>query len=290
MATRYGDTGEPIKQLQRNLLANGYALPQYGADGFLGDETWNALRAFSKDRGLGWTPEVPPAVMSALALPPVQVVDLTALQSNPPHASSKFKLDSTGKVVTRDPRTITGIVLHQTACWYGVSSSQIAASGGDKHAALHARSLEVACHLIAFDGKSAGLDCGHTVQPNPLDWYVYHANTANNLAIGVECEGVYPGLVVQGGVAPSARLVQAARDAVRAAVEQGRAAGMPIEFIWAHRQSSLSRRADPGESLWRSVVLEYAVPVLGLRTETARTWGDGLPIPVQWDPFGVGSY
>lgn len=287
---RYGDFGDSVKQIQLSLIANGYPLPKYGADGHLGDETWNALRSYARDHKLPWTPEVPPETVYALTPPPVQIVDLTNLQTNPPSASSKFKLGSDGKVVVRDPRTVNGIVLHQTYCWYGVSSSQIAAAGGDKHLALHKRSLGVACHLIAFDGKGADLSCGHAVWPNPLEWYVYHANSANSVSIGIETEGVYPGLVSQGGTMPSSRVIQAARDAVKFAVEKGRAAGMPIEYIWAHRQSSADRRADPGESLWRAVVLEYAVPVLGLRTETARTWGDGMPIPVQWDPNGVGNY
>ena len=66
---------------------------------------------------------------------------------------------------------------------------------------------------------------------------------------------------------------------------------MPIEFIWAHRQSSASRRSDPGQSLWQEVVLAYAVPVLGLKTQPARIWGDGRPIPVEWQPDGgVGPY
>ena len=287
---RYGDSGNAVKQIQLSLIASGYSLPKYGADGHLGDETWNALRAYARDHKLPWTPDVPPEAVDALTPHPVDVVDLTGVQTNPPSSPSKFKLDSKGRVVVRDPRTVNGIVLHQTGCWYSVSNSQVSAAGGDRHYALHKRSLNVACHLIAFDGKSAKVDCGHAVWPNPLEWYVYQANGVNSVSLGIECEGLYPGLVSQGGAMPSDRVIQAAREAVRFAVEKGRGAGMPIEYIWAHRQSSANRRSDPGESLWRSVVLEYAVPALGLRTETARTWGDGLPIPVQWDPNGVGNY
>ncbi len=77
-------------------------------------------------------------------------------------------------------------------------------------------------------------------------------------------------------------------------VREGRKLGMPIEYVHAHRQSSATRRADPGEELWKRVVLEFGVPVLGLTTEPARTLpgrnGDGRPIPLEWDPDGVGSY
>lgn len=291
---KYGDKGSAVAEVQRALLAVGYPLPRYGADGHLGDETWNALAAFARDERLPWTPEVSDAVLAALTAPPAPspnlLVDLTSQQPNPPVAKEKFKLDAKGRVVVRDPATITGIVLHQTACWFGVSSAQVSAAGGDRELALHRRALNVATHLTAFDGRDANLECGHAIYASPLVWYAYHANKANAVSLGVECEGVYPGLLSQGGETPSARLVEASRAAVRFALEEGRRQGMPIEFLWAHRQSSATRRADPGEALWRAVALDYAVPVLGLRTEPARVWGDGRPIPVAWDPNGVGPY
>lgn len=285
----YGDKGEQVKEIQKTLIAAGYSLPKYGADGQLGDETWIALQSYAKDHKLTWTPTVPQGVIDALTVQRVDVFNLTSMQANPPADPSKYKIVN-GKVAVRAPATVTGIVLHQTAVWYSVSQAQINDAGGDKHLALHKRSLNVACHLIAFDGKGAGLDCGHAVWPNPLEWYVYHANTANDLSLGIECEGDYPGLVSAGCVMPSDRLIRAARDAVRFAVEQGRAQGMKIQYIWAHRQSNASRRADPGEALWKEVVVNYAVPVLGLKTETARVWGDGRPVPLEWDPNGVGKY
>jgi hypothetical protein len=287
----YGDKGEQVKQVQQTLIASGYPLPKYGADGQLGDETWNALRAYAKDHKLTWTPPVPQGVIDALTVQErVDVYNLTSMQTNPPADQSKFKIGSNGKVVARAPATVHGVMLHQTDVWYGVSQAQIDAAGGDKHLALHKRSLNVACHLIAFDGQGASLDCGHAAWPNPLEWYVNQANTANDVSIGVECEGKYPGLVSPGCTMPTERLIQAARNAVKFVVDQGRAQGMVVEYIWAHRQSSAARRSDPGEALWKEVVLGYAVPVLGLKTETARTWGDGKPIPVEWDPNGVGPY
>jgi hypothetical protein len=65
---------------------------------------------------------------------------------------------------------------------------------------------------------------------------------------------------------------------------------MPIEYIHAHRQSSGTRRSDPGEELWQKVVLEFAVPVLGLKTEPSRVLKDGRPIPESWDLDGSGAY
>ena len=286
---RYGDRGSDVVEVQRILLARGYALPRYGADGVLGAETWAALEAYARDARLTWNPEVPPPVLEDLVVPSSLVVDLVSKQTNPPSDPSKWKV-SNGKVVVRDPKTVSGIMLHQTGVWYSVSSQQVSAALGDRHAALHTRGLNVACHAIAFDGKGANLQCGHGVATARLDWYCYQANTANSESVGLEVEGVYPGLETPGCVVPSQRVVDAARAAVRYMVETGRAQGMPIQYIWAHRQSSANRRGDPGESLWREVALDFAVAELGLETQPSRTWGDGRPIPVEWQLQGVGPY
>jgi len=109
---RYGDRGSQVKDVQQRLLAAGYPLPKYGADGVLGTETWNALQSYAKDGQLLWAPEVPPAVLESLMADPVKIVDLTAKQTNPPADASKFKLDAKGRVVVRDPKIVTGIMLH----------------------------------------------------------------------------------------------------------------------------------------------------------------------------------
>jgi len=215
-------------------------------------------------------------------------VDITALQTNPPRDAREFKLFK-GKVLVRDPLTVTGIMLHQTDVWYGLTKQQVRDAGGDRHEALHRRALHIPAHLTAFDGRKASL-CGHAVHVNPLRWYAYHGHAANRMSLGIECEGEYAGLVRMAGEQPSARLIQAGRDAIAYAVTEGRKLGMPIEFIWAHRQSAASRRRDPGEALWRALVVEYAVPVLGLKTQPRRTWGDGRAIPLSWAPDGHGPW
>jgi len=287
---RYGDRGAQVVEVQRALMAAGYALPRYGADGVLGDETWGALERFAHAARLAWTPEVPPPVVEALVTQR-EVVDLRSEQTNPPVEKDKWKIDAKGKVVVRAPASVSGVMLHQTAVFYGVSSQQQAASGGDRHLALHRRGLNVACHAIAFDGQRAGVVCGHGVATAPVAWYCYQANTANAESLGLEIEGAYPGTVTPGCVMPSQTVIDAARAALRYLVEEGRREGMPIRYVWAHRQSSASRRGDPGEALWKAVALEYGVKVLGLETQPARTWGDGRPIPVEWQPDGgVGRY
>jgi peptidoglycan hydrolase-like protein with peptidoglycan-binding domain len=52
-----------VRELQQRLIAAGYPLPKYGADGVLGSETWSALQRYAGDSQLRWDPEVPPAVV-----------------------------------------------------------------------------------------------------------------------------------------------------------------------------------------------------------------------------------
>ncbi len=203
-----------------------------------------------------------------------------------------------GQVVRRSPRDVDGIVLHQTAVEYGLTQRQVDAAGGDKRLALARRGLDVACHAIAFRS-------GVYAATHPLEVHVNHGNGLNPRSLGLEVDGRYAGLeddpataaredlkTTWGGspTALSELTVETARAALRWLVEAGRAAGMPISKIWAHRQSSATRRSDPGEALWRAVVLDYAVPVLGLVTEPELVVGDGRAIPRAWDPAGRAGY
>jgi hypothetical protein len=307
---RYGDRGPEVMDVQRALIQRGYALPKYGIDGDLGNETWHALQLFASGRGLPWTQtqEVPGPVLAALEPAPVVtdfhdlslVKDLTSLQPNPPpvgpDGKCKHKIVS-GKVFRRDPKSIQGIVIHQTATPFSVSASQIQSASGNREEALHRRGLNVGCHVIAFDGAKAGVTCGHVCYVNPLDWYVYHGNQGNSASLGLEIEGAFYGCIQNGQLQAPPHLIAAAKQALAFMVTKGRAMGMDnLRYIWAHRQMSSEKRGDPGEELWKRVVLDYAVPVLGLQTQPTRVWPDtsgplgGRPIPLAWDPAGQGSY
>lgn len=287
---KYGDKGPEVREMQERLLALGYELPKYGADGHFGDETRAALKEYADDNWEAFEEDVADHVMNRDLDYMDNVDDLRSQQSNPPAKANKFKIEN-GKVVERDMSDVDGVVLHQTAVWYGVSQNQINAAGGDKHQALHNRGLDVACHAIAYGGQGANLEdvCGHAIATNPLNWYVYHGNGLNSRSLGLEIEGDYPGLIGSSEEVPD-NIIQAAKDALRYLVEEGRRLGAPIKYLWAHRQSSDTRRGDPGEEIWKKVGLDYGVKVLGLETQPEKVWGSGYPIPVEWDPDGTGNY
>jgi hypothetical protein len=216
-----------------------------------------------------------------------------AEQINPPRKQNRtVKTRTAGRparAVVRDVEQITGIVIHQTAVEFGISRQQLANSKGDRTLALVRRSLQVRCHAMSFDGFVAW--------PNDLRWYVIHGNGFNETTLSLEVEGQFPGLANspgRGDTPLSPKRLAAARAGVALLVRAGRSLGMPIKYIYAHRQSSGQRRACPGEAIWRHVVCEYAVDELGLEPRCDLvlngTDGRGRPIPRAWDPRGVGDY
>lgn len=299
---RIGDQGPEVQELQIALLSRGYRLPRYGADGDFGRETRAALVRFAVDHGVGWgnDEDVPEELLEALGvdepdvpacdgdidLEGVKLYDLRHEQVDP-HPKGKTGPD--GRTVRRSSKAIDSIVLHQTAVRFARPR------GTTDDLALARRSLRVACHAMAFYQ-------GFVAWPADLHAYIHHANRANGRSLGLEVDGNYPGLIggkVRTGTETplTDAVVHAARMGVKLLVEEGRRVGMPIRRIYAHRQFDSWRRADPGEGLWRRVVLEYAVPELGLIPYQAESFGHpkgflrhGKRIPKRWDPDGVGSY
>lgn len=228
------------------------------------------------------------------------ILDLRSKQTNPPRDGvAACALDRHGKWVIRDPRKVTGVTLHQTACLFGKAPDQ-----PDR---FH-RALNVHAHVTAF-GREQVVAVAY-----PLLAYVYHGNGFNSEDVGLETEGRFPGLLDDpatveredllsswGGKADpvSAADVETVCFALRWIVGELRALGATPRYLHAHRQSSGTRRSDPGQGLWTPVV-NFARKELGLVTQNERTLiahdkqgrpSPGRPIPKQWDPVGgVGSY
>lgn len=212
------------------------------------------------------------------------------LERAPGIPPKKVKLAG-GRAVVRDPGDVDTLCLHQTACTFGVSAQQLRAAGGDRDLALARRSLAIACHVVAYRR-------GFFAACAPLRWWVQGGNGWNPRAIHLEIEGLYHGVegdprTVWSGQVPSVltrETIAAARGAVAWIVEECAHEGMRIKRVVAHRQSSRSRRSDPGEAIWTEVGL-WAQRELGLVCAPAEVLGEGRPIPLAWDrEQGVGPY
>jgi hypothetical protein len=204
-----------------------------------------------------------------------------------------------GGPVLRDPSSIDSIVLHQTAAEYGASARQIRDAGGDRELALARRALRVACHAMAFRG-------GFFVASTPLRWHVNHGNGLNARSLGIEIDGLYSGLLDDPDTIPkredldttwqrrsptilTAQMIDTVTHALTWLVSSARAEGMPIRYLFAHRQSSATRRSDPGQAIWLAIAVDLA-PLLGLEMLPDFVVGEGRPIPRAWDPSASADY
>lgn len=208
-----------------------------------------------------------------------------------------------------------GIELHQMACKFGTSSSRrrfwakaindgripdellekfkegLEGERGEVLAqvatqlALHERFWKVPYHYL-------GLLNGDLLYNNPISRYTYHGNGGNGPLIGVAMEGHFPGIesirkTKHDGF--DSHVIATARAAVRLAVTKSREEGAPVERIYGHRQYSSGRTGDPGEGLWREVVLPMAKE-LDLEVRLDFKHGSGKKIPRDWDPRGLVDY
>lgn len=274
-----GSSDPLVLDIQTKLLALGFALPRFGADGGLGDETLAAYGAFLVARGLRAAgDELPGAItpsgmaaidaaVQAQTPPPGNYFDERA---NHPHAGR-----STAQPFRSWAKT-TAVVLHQTATKLGESP---------------ARWRPVPIHLgITRAGK--------IIQLYDFTEVCNHANGLNGRGVGIEIDGYFAG--VEGRletlwqpdrknpVRKPMDLPAAQRDAARAAaawiVQVVAANGGRITHIHAHRQSSAERQSDPGSLIWKEVGL-WAQSSLGLSDGGAGfVVGSGLKIPKEWDP------
>jgi hypothetical protein len=210
------------------------------------------------------------------------VIDLSAQQPNPPPDAIRVDrktgarkvipraLAKRGRVVVRDPATITGITLHQTACYFGPGKLRAGETRAD---AIHRRALGVHAHLTAFGST------GEAVLAYPREWYVYHGHAFCAADIGHEHEGLFTaeGDLLNAPLDYSLeRMVTAGREAIVAACE-----ALPsLRYIHLHRQTS-TKVACPGRFITREIGM-WAAKRCGLHFEPARTERNGTPIPASW--------
>jgi N-acetylmuramoyl-L-alanine amidase len=106
-----GDKGAAVTELQKDIIAKGFSLPKYGADGDFGDETVAAVKALQKAAGIAVDGIVGPNTRKALAeyKKPAAKVASTAKTSGSavvPYPGKLIKRGSKGKDVGRIQRAV----------------------------------------------------------------------------------------------------------------------------------------------------------------------------------------
>lgn len=185
--------------------------------------------------------------------------------------------------ISRGPAPGRAVVVHQLDCELDLVDYQVAAAGGDPLEALLQRAMGLEYHVVA-------LGCRVVLLNHPHWMRMSHAGAGNG-GVGLGIEGRFPTRARDDldRRTPIRDVVEVGREALRRAVSL--AAGITHDGhldvagveVQAHRQWAADRGRDPGEEIWREVVLPV-VAELGLRVDYERRGDGGLPIPREWDP------
>lgn len=151
--------------------------------------------------------------------------------------------------------------------------------------ALHQRFWKAPYHFVALLN-------GDVLFNNDITRYTFAGNGGNGPLVQVSLEGFYPGL--ERNRKPKHDklddfVIETGRAALRLAVNRSNAEGARIGLLYAHRQYSDGRIADPGEAWWREIGIPVAAD-LGLERRPTFKVGTGLEICREWDPEGRVDY
>lgn len=301
MAIVAGDRGAHVEALQLGLIQLGYDLPRFGADGWYGDESDEAATDFAFAHGLykaeGQTSEQLAEAIAAAAKAPPPIMPASIVDTRLEHDGAK-------RLRRRPWTAIDSITLHQTATCY-------LQAGAPREKRAIDRVSKLGVHAIVMRG-------GFSVLANGPEWEMPQAQRIfNGRGIGVEVDGWFAGIegdrstfwAPQGTdrdpMSESPEQTRAALELIDYLVELVGSHGGRIKHLHAHRQTSRTRRSDPGELLWRTIAIpamkkhgltygldeipgpKFFVPRQG------KIWsykGPGRPIPAAWDPSATADY
>lgn len=279
-----GAKGEDVRALQEALIALGYELPRWGADGSLGSESIDALAAFLRDHGVEVEDDASEVTKAQLALVKKVLVAQRGAAAGPTLLAGKFhdlrSIASQDRLGGRRAWSkITGVTLHQTAVVLGERPERWKTLGA---------------HLgVTREGQVVWL--------HDFAKIVWHANGLNAMTVGIELDGMYEG--VQGDLKSfwnpdndpkrvpqraTNDLVEAAKATVRWVCSEVERHGGKVNHLYAHRQASKQRQSDPGSELWHLVGMALHKELTLTDGGAGFTLGDGLRIPEAWDPSRKG--
>lgn len=284
MGLRKGDRGQRVIALQHALIHLGESLPRFGADGSLGGETLDALASFLNKRGR--TDDDPSEITDEELLFVMTQDDMLHRARIPRLEKLVDRRASAGRSKDMGARPwseVRGWCLHQTACWLSASSQTD-------------RCDDIGAHWVVYPDGTKFLLHDATRK-------IVHGNGFNNQTIGIEIDGLFAGVegrrdtvwdnpetrrVEQAGSVTPAQVL-AVMDIVRHDHALITAHGGRATAMVAHRQSSKSRRNDPGSKVWKEIALPLMAE-LGLSDGGQGFEIGGYPIPREWDDNRVEKY
>lgn len=311
---KQGDRGDKVRDFQHAIMTAGYDLPRWGVDGAYGDETDGAAELFADREGIDKqegeaSDELIGRLLKSLALPPpnfpASMID------------TRNKHPGRARLWRRGWSQVTGITLHQMAALYLRENPT---------EAQKQRAIE---RVSAIGVHGCVMRAGFSVLSNDPTWEMPQAQWFNRNDIGIEIEGWFCG--VEGDTSPKSfwrpkdeqgnplprqpmaeapGQTRAALELIDYLVDLVKSNGGRIQFLHAHRQTSATRRSDPGELLWKTIAIpamekhgltfggpEFFVKKSILDAQGRQTVsgpvsksGPGYPIPRVWDPKATAEY
>lgn len=281
-----GDRGPFERDFQLGLIALGFPLPRYGADGDIGTETIEAAEAWAygqhaTDQAKDFVDEIPKAVVDTVNRLHKVLEDVRqdAFDRRPFLSDYREEASKAVEHGRNHLDRIDTICLHQMAC-----------KDSDDQGVDRWRKLAIHWAVTCGDNAKAYL-------MHDLDTYLYHGHGWNRRSVGFEFEGYFSGIgenprylwSPRGShrkpMVPTPQQISAGRNAVAWTVEKIASMGGKIQFIGAHRQSYATKESDPGSLIWQEIAL-WAQNNLGLKE--APTLPKGSPIPEVWDSRNEG--
>lgn len=252
-----------------------FALPKFGLDGDLGNETLNALANVLSDPGIKKLDTINHNTQQKL-------LDLFSVFVDSPKElidNRKIANDERRQHL-RSPRQTFDIVWHQTDCEMGEKPSRYVDS--------------TAHFFVTSQGK--------IIQLHDIEWLTHHAHALNENTIGLEIEGMFLGVEGDLKTWPKYHSV-AGRKPQGLTKEQIEACFVLVQYLkdyiekrggslgvfYAHRQGSNTRDRDPGSLIWKEIVLPIAER-FKIEVPFAKVFGKGKPIPSEWDGRSTFDY
>jgi hypothetical protein len=271
-----GQHDDSIKRFQEQiLLINPHALPRYGADGWLGDETFHAIATLLKDE----------SIEDADAITKEQEAIIDRMVKDAKGGTQVHYLDVRAKSSKAEKHGLRScdemdLVWHQTDCEMGEREE---------------RYYGVPVHFVVTSG-------GKIIQLHSVEYLVYGAHALNRKGISIEVEGhfegiegnpkTYPSYHKDAGRTPQKLTdlqIQAAFECARIIKGQVEALDGKLRYQLTHRQGTNQRTRDPGSEICKKIILPLSTQ-LGVPFPWELTWGKGQQVPKEWHPESTATY